>query len=112
MKIIRYQDTAGSIHQAALQPDGRARRIAGDIYGQFSVTGETVVPHKLLAPIQPMNLLCIGLNYRRHAEEGNASCLLFNAVRTVVKASPWITPSNHNSTSALGNHTPRKHSRP
>jgi phosphoribosylformylglycinamidine (FGAM) synthase-like amidotransferase family enzyme len=57
MHIIRYQDTSGSIHHAALQPDGSARRIAGDIFGHFSYTGETVVPHKLLAPIQPVNLL-------------------------------------------------------
>ncbi len=72
MRIIRYLDQSSAIHHAALQPDGSARRIAGDIFGQFSVTGETVVPHKLLAPVQPVNLFCIGLNYRRHAEEGKA----------------------------------------
>ena len=98
MKIIRYQDTAGFIHHAALQPDGSARRISGDIYGQFSVTGETVGPHKLLAPIQPVNLLCIGLNYRRHAEEGNAPIpefpVLFMKASTAVQhpGDPIILP--------------------
>ena len=98
MKIICYQDTAGFIHHAALQPDGSARRISGDIYGQFSVTGETVGPHKLLAPIQPVNLLCIGLNYRRHAEEGNAPIpefpVLFMKATTAVQhpGDPIILP--------------------
>ena len=27
---------------------------------------------KLLAPVVPTDILCIGLNYRRHAAEGNA----------------------------------------
>ena len=72
MKIIRYQDTSGSIHHAALQADGTARQITGDIFGQFEVTGKTVQPLKLLAPIAPTSIMCIGLNYRRHAAEGNS----------------------------------------
>jgi 2-keto-4-pentenoate hydratase/2-oxohepta-3-ene-1,7-dioic acid hydratase in catechol pathway len=73
MKIIRYQTAQNEIHYAALQPDGSAHKINGDIFGHFEVTGKTVKPHKLLAPIMPTNLLCIGLNYRRHAEEGKTA---------------------------------------
>jgi 2-keto-4-pentenoate hydratase/2-oxohepta-3-ene-1,7-dioic acid hydratase in catechol pathway len=73
MKTIRYQTTQNQINYAALQPDGSAREIIGDILGSFEVTGKTVKPHKLLAPIAPANLLCIGLNYRRHAEESKAA---------------------------------------
>jgi 2-keto-4-pentenoate hydratase/2-oxohepta-3-ene-1,7-dioic acid hydratase in catechol pathway len=73
MKIIRYETAQNEIYYAALQPDGSAREITGDIFGKFEVTGKTVKPHKLLAPIAPTNFLCIGLNYRRHAEESKAT---------------------------------------
>ena len=73
MRIIRYQDTSGSIQHAALQSDGTARRVEGDIFGDFRVTDEIVTPHKLLAPLAPTAILCIGLNYRKHAEESNAA---------------------------------------
>lgn len=72
MKIIRYQSEDGEIRYASLLPDSSAREIKGDIFGQFEVTREEVKPYKLLAPVAPVNFLCIGLNYRRHAEEGNA----------------------------------------
>ena len=72
MRIIRYQDTSGSIQHAALQPDSRAYRLEGDIFGDFRVTGEVVTPRKLLAPLAPTAILCIGLNYLKHAEESNA----------------------------------------
>ncbi len=71
MRIIRYQDTSGSIHHASLLPDGSARRIEGDIFGDLRVTNESVTPHKLLAPLVPTAIFCIGLNYRKHAAEGN-----------------------------------------
>jgi 2-keto-4-pentenoate hydratase/2-oxohepta-3-ene-1,7-dioic acid hydratase in catechol pathway len=72
MKIIRYQNKKNEIHYASLQANGNACEIKGDIFGQYEVTGKTIKPHKLLAPVAPVNLLCIGLNYRRHAEEGKA----------------------------------------
>jgi 2-keto-4-pentenoate hydratase/2-oxohepta-3-ene-1,7-dioic acid hydratase in catechol pathway len=72
MKIIRYEDASREIKLAALQPDGTAREIAGDIYLHFEVTDTKADVRKLLAPIMPSGILCIGLNYRRHAAEGNA----------------------------------------
>jgi 2-keto-4-pentenoate hydratase/2-oxohepta-3-ene-1,7-dioic acid hydratase in catechol pathway len=70
MKIIRHLTPAGPAH-AALQPDGSAREITGDLYGQFRVTDRVVTLGKRLAPVDPTNLLCIGLNYKRHAAESN-----------------------------------------
>jgi 2-keto-4-pentenoate hydratase/2-oxohepta-3-ene-1,7-dioic acid hydratase in catechol pathway len=64
MKVIRYQDSQGHTHIAA---DGN--RIAGDIFGQFTVTDEPAEVHKLLAPLVPVAILCIGANYRRLIEE-------------------------------------------
>jgi 2-keto-4-pentenoate hydratase/2-oxohepta-3-ene-1,7-dioic acid hydratase in catechol pathway len=72
MKIIRYLDQTGHVHFGAEQPDGTARRIAGDIYGAHQVTGETAQIAKLLAPVAPTQILCIGLNYRQHAAETGA----------------------------------------
>ena len=46
------------------------RAIEGDILGDWHATGKTVQPGKVLAPLQPANILCIGLNYAKHAAEG------------------------------------------
>jgi 2-keto-4-pentenoate hydratase/2-oxohepta-3-ene-1,7-dioic acid hydratase in catechol pathway len=73
VKIIRYQDPQSAIRFAVLQPDGSALEIAGDVFSQFEVTSRPACIAKLLAPIAPTNLLCIGLNYRRHAEESKAA---------------------------------------
>jgi len=72
MKIIRYLDNQGQIKLAAQQPDGTAREIAGDLFGDFQVTDRAANVEKLLAPVVPASILCIGLNYRRHAAEGNS----------------------------------------
>jgi 2-keto-4-pentenoate hydratase/2-oxohepta-3-ene-1,7-dioic acid hydratase in catechol pathway len=71
MKIIRHLTPAGPAY-ASLQPDGSARAITGDIFGDFRVTEHVVVPGKLLAPIEPVYLPCIGLNYKKHAAESNS----------------------------------------
>ena len=52
---------------------GSAALMAGDtVLGVETDTGERVHVAKLLAPLVPTNILCIGLNYRKHAEEGNS----------------------------------------
>ena len=98
MKLIRFQASDGNIQYAALQPDGSARAISGDIFGKFEVTSTTVTPHKLLAPVVPTNILCIGLNYRRHAAEGNVPVperpVLFMKATTAVQnpSDPIVLP--------------------
>jgi 2-keto-4-pentenoate hydratase/2-oxohepta-3-ene-1,7-dioic acid hydratase in catechol pathway len=72
MKIIRYLDGNNIAHHAAEQESGRPRRIEGDLYGSWRVTAEEADVRKLLAPIEPRQILCVGLNYRRHAEETKA----------------------------------------
>jgi 2-keto-4-pentenoate hydratase/2-oxohepta-3-ene-1,7-dioic acid hydratase in catechol pathway len=72
VKIIRYLDSKGATHYGAEQPDGSARRIAGDIFGDHQITTDRAEVSKLLAPIAPTQFLCIGLNYRHHAEETKA----------------------------------------
>ena len=72
MKIIRYSNPQGTIHYGSEQPDGSSFRIDGNIYGDFKVSAERAVITKLLAPIAPAQILCIGLNYGRHADETGA----------------------------------------
>ena len=62
MKIIRYLDSKGQTGFAAGN-----RKISGDIFGVFSVTHEPADIQKVLTPVAPVALMCIGLNYRQHA---------------------------------------------
>ena len=68
MKLIRHQTASGPAY-AALQANGSAKEVVGDILGAFTVTDRTVTPGKLLAPVVPSNILAIGLNYKQHAVE-------------------------------------------
>lgn len=72
MKIIRYRDQGSVEHHASESSEGIPFRIEGDIYGSFRVTEERADVRKLLAPVVPTQILCIGLNYKRHAAEANA----------------------------------------
>jgi 2-keto-4-pentenoate hydratase/2-oxohepta-3-ene-1,7-dioic acid hydratase in catechol pathway len=80
MQIIRYLDPKQQEKYASLQADGTTREIAGDIFGQFSVTDKRAEVAKRLAPTAATNLFCIGLNYRRHAVEGKAAIPEFPVV--------------------------------
>jgi 2-keto-4-pentenoate hydratase/2-oxohepta-3-ene-1,7-dioic acid hydratase in catechol pathway len=73
MKIIRFQ-SAGQTHLGQPTDDSftSARKIEGDLLSTFRVTGETLKVEKLLAPVIPTDILCIGLNYREHAKESGS----------------------------------------
>jgi 2-keto-4-pentenoate hydratase/2-oxohepta-3-ene-1,7-dioic acid hydratase in catechol pathway len=72
MRIIRFLDSAGQVHQGVDQGNGTALRIQGDVFANYTVTHQAVAIKKLLAPVVPAAILCIGLNYRKHAEETGA----------------------------------------
>jgi 2-keto-4-pentenoate hydratase/2-oxohepta-3-ene-1,7-dioic acid hydratase in catechol pathway len=69
MKLIRYLDAAGVVHSGAEQADGSALRLSGDIFGRYAVTTQRDEVVKRLAPVQPTQILGVGLNYRHHAKE-------------------------------------------
>jgi 2-keto-4-pentenoate hydratase/2-oxohepta-3-ene-1,7-dioic acid hydratase in catechol pathway len=71
VKIVRYQNPAGEIFYGAEQSTEETFRIEGDIFSEHRVTNERAKIAKLLAPIAPTTILCIGLNYKRHAAEMN-----------------------------------------
>lgn len=72
MRLYRHLGSDDRPAYAAQMADGTFRRVEGAPFGDLSVTDQAVRPGKLLAPITPPNILCIGLNYRRHAEETKA----------------------------------------
>lgn len=69
MKIIRYIDSQKQEHYGSLLADGSAERLTGNPLTDLKATGEKADVQKLLAPIAPSSILCIGLNYRKHAAE-------------------------------------------
>ena len=71
MRIARLQLPDRSIVLAREQADGSFNRLDGDIFGTLNDSG-TAVKGRLLAPVQPSAILCIGLNYKKHAAESNS----------------------------------------
>ncbi|HRT29126.1 MAG TPA: fumarylacetoacetate hydrolase family protein [Kiritimatiellia bacterium] len=72
MKIVRIADKSGRVSHAAAETDGY-RVIDGSIFGEYTTT-EEVIPlgdAKLLPPVEPPQVIAIGLNYRLHAQESN-----------------------------------------
>lgn len=68
VRIIRYQNSGGEVHFASLDQQDRAWRIDGSL-SDFRVTGEEAEISRILTPIDPSGIFCVGLNYRKHAEE-------------------------------------------
>lgn len=72
MRIVRFQSN-GKIHTGKQIDDTTALRIEGDLFGSYRITDEALKIEKLLAPIVPVDILCIGLNYREHAAESGSA---------------------------------------
>ncbi len=72
MKIIRFLDSQKQTQFGQLNSDGSAELLTGDLYGGLKPTGQKADVAKLLAPLVPNAILCIGLNYRHHAAEAGA----------------------------------------
>ena len=70
MRIIRFEDQSGNVQLGSQQQDGSVTLVEGCLLGDFHDTGQAAEVGKLLSPIAPTDILCIGLNYRKHAEEG------------------------------------------
>lgn len=79
MRIIRFTDPAGAVHLGASEaPLGhtespeqarQARLLSGRLFDGPALTDRVADVGRLLAPLEPVNILCIGLNYRNHARE-------------------------------------------
>ncbi len=69
MKFVRYQIKDQKSY-GTLEGD-LVQEISGSIYGAFKTTGKTfrLSEIRLLAPVEPTKILCVGLNDRGHIEE-------------------------------------------
>ena len=72
MRIIRYLAEDGTVRFAAEKAPGSFFDISGTIFGDFEVTGHQSKVAKVLVPVEPPTILCIGHNYRKHVEETGA----------------------------------------
>ncbi len=73
MRVIRYLTQDGAIRFAAEKTAGNHADIHGDIFGEFELTDHASNVAKILAPVDPRVILCIGHNYRKHVEESGAA---------------------------------------
>lgn len=69
MKIIRFLSDGNKEYYGTLQQQNEAYLIKGDLYSNYEITNKTVPLRRLLAPIIPRDILCIGLNYLKHIQE-------------------------------------------
>jgi 2-keto-4-pentenoate hydratase/2-oxohepta-3-ene-1,7-dioic acid hydratase in catechol pathway len=71
MRIVRYRDSQGNHVLGQLHESQQVTRLDGELFGPLVDTDQPADVAHLLAPLTPTDIICIGLNYRRHAEEGN-----------------------------------------
>jgi 2-keto-4-pentenoate hydratase/2-oxohepta-3-ene-1,7-dioic acid hydratase in catechol pathway len=73
MKIYRLRDLRHQTRLATSDDGKNFFALSGDMScREFKITNERIDVHSLLAPIKPRTIYCIGLNYRKHAEETGA----------------------------------------
>lgn len=86
-RLIRFQSADGNVRYGNLEKEVPTREIEGsevevlhgDIKSGFKKSGEKTKVGKLLCPLKREELnivLCVGLNYRKHAEECNVCTIL------------------------------------
>ncbi len=69
MRISRFIDQAGATNYGIIDDSGGAELLTGELFSGLQRSGESTLVAKLLAPLDPLNILCIGLNYHAHAKE-------------------------------------------
>lgn len=75
MKIIRFLNQNNQVRWGGYDEEDSQNPhiIEGDILGDYSVTPNREKIQKVLPPVDPPNIMAIGLNYRKHADETGVS---------------------------------------
>jgi len=100
MKLIRFEDESGAVRLGEPVGEERARVIRGDMFGSYELTGETTTVRRPLPPVELVNIIAIGLNYRRHAEESGLAVpeapVIFTKLTTSVigPGEPIVLPAD------------------
>jgi len=88
MRIIRFEDEQGQV-RCGLDKDvvrdgvacGQVELLEGDPFSGLEITGKKAGLVRLLAPVVPTNIFCIGRNYVDHIKEfENIFCIGRNYV--------------------------------
>jgi 2-keto-4-pentenoate hydratase/2-oxohepta-3-ene-1,7-dioic acid hydratase in catechol pathway len=71
MKIIRFVSEQKEILSGVYSTDhpNFAKIIEGDIFGSYKITDREAKVSQLLSPILPINILALGINYKKHGDE-------------------------------------------
>jgi 2-keto-4-pentenoate hydratase/2-oxohepta-3-ene-1,7-dioic acid hydratase in catechol pathway len=69
MKIIRFLTPEGQVGCGRLTRPGVAQPLVGSLFAEHAFTASELPVARLLAPLEPPNIFCIGRNYRAHAAE-------------------------------------------
>jgi len=72
MKIIRFLAEDGTVRYGVPTGPQTARPFTESPFTSLELESCEIAIAKLLAPVIPSSILCIGLNYRHHAEESGA----------------------------------------
>ena len=72
MKVAKIRVDGKRTMHAIVEPDCY-RVVKGDIFGKIELTDERIPLSRstLLAPVAPPQVVAVGLNYRKHAQESN-----------------------------------------
>jgi len=100
MRIVRFSDRKGNVSYGFHEGD-KIEIVSGDLLRNLKPAGRKIAVKdvKLLAPIEPRNLLAIGRNYKAHAEEGGgdlpaAPLLFIKAISSVIgPGAPIVIPA-------------------
>lgn len=69
MRIARFHADDGQVHIGQMLDERNARELRGDLFAGGTFDGQTLTVRRLLPPVEPPNIFCIGRNYRAHAAE-------------------------------------------
>lgn len=105
MKIVRFRDQTGAVSYGTIEGDRITPAEGNPLQGlKPGGTSVAIGEVRLLAPIEPPNVLCIGQNYKAHVEEGGdklpkAPILFMKSTTTVIGPDvpiilPKVAPTN------------------
>lgn len=69
MKLIRARSSTGRVSMFALLDDGTVEEVDGAPLGPWRYTGRQATISEWLPPVEPAQIIGIGLNYAKHAAE-------------------------------------------
>lgn len=99
MRIVRFR-SGGEVYTGQWVDEQSAAIIEGDLLEAYRVTNIVKPIDQLLSPIVPTDILCIGVNYRKHAEETGSAIpqnpMLFIKSSNTLNhpGAPIVVPSN------------------